>query len=334
MKIKIHVILMGLLTIAAGAAYGDAIIADGNVKLGVDDYGQLNVAGGVDDVAPGTETIVGLRYLPPSAGGDEYESTSHGCLCEGWGVAADGASGYANNALGIAGLTLISFTSDATSATSVVSMGDLVITHAFALAAETDNLYRVTVTIENTGATDIADLRYRRTMDWDTSPTPFQEYVTIGGTAAATSVLAATDDGFCSSNPLAPCGTIVAGSSGDFVASGPADHGANFDFGFGGLLAGESFAFDIFYGGADSGAAALAALGAVGAEVFSLGWSFKDVNQDGFDDETGALTPTFIFGFAGVGGDPLPPVGVPEPGTLGLLCLGLGLLFRSRRRSV
>ncbi len=315
---------LGSATLQAGA-----IITDGNVSLGVNDLASLNFGTGVADIAG--ETVVGMRYI--DAGGTQYESTSHGCECEGWGVAATSGfttvSGAANDSSGTFNLNLVSFTSDATTASSIVDLtgSTLRVTHDFALAAETDNLYRVTVTLENIAGDggDAIDVRYRRTMDWDTSPTPFEEYVTIGGTAVATAVTAATDDGFCSSDPTASCGSIVTGGTGDFVALGPADHGANFDFNFGALAAGASYSFDIFYGGAADRTAALSALAAVGAEVYSLGWSGYDADQNGLHDITGAATPTFIFGFAGVGGVVVEdPTGeTPVPATLFLLSFGL-----------
>ncbi|MBV2130574.1 hypothetical protein [Arsukibacterium indicum] len=315
----------------AGACQASMIITDGNVKLGVDELGQLNVSGGVADVTG--LTGVGLRYLDD---GLEYEATYHGCLCEGWGVAVNGTAGYANNASGTAGLSLVSFDSTASTATSVTTMGGLLqITHDFALSAESDNLYRVAVTIENISGADIANLLYRRTFDWDTSPSPFNEFVTIGGTAGATAVLAANDNGFCNSSPLASC-SPTGGNSGDFTAGGPGDIGSNFDFDFGALLAGESYTFEIFYGGAANRNAALSALASVGAEVYSLGWSGLDVDQDGFGDANGEITPTYIFGFAGVGGtviiDPDDPVAVPAPASALLFASGLLALFARRQR--
>ncbi|WP_214000547.1 hypothetical protein [Arsukibacterium sp.] len=328
LKLAAAAALLGM----AGASQASMIITDGNVKLGVDDYGQLNVSGGVADVTG--LTGVGLRYLDD---GLEYESTYHGCLCEGWGVAADGIAGSANNSFGApSGLSLVSFDSTASTATSVTTMGGLLqITHDFALAAESDNLYRVAVTIENISGADIAELLYRRTFDWDTSPTPFDEFVTIGGTAGASAVLAANENGFCSSDPTVSCSSIF-GNTGDFTAAGPDDIGSNFDFDFGALLAGESYTFEIFYGGAANRNAALSALASVGAEVYSLGWSGLDADQDGFGDANGEITPTYIFGFAGVGGtviiDPDDPVAVPAPASALLFASGLLALFARRQR--
>jgi type IV pilus assembly protein PilY1 len=329
MKLNIKVPMM-LAMLAASTAHAGVIITDGNVSLGVNDLGQLNVNGGVADV--GGETGVGVRWLDA---GLQYESTAQGCACEGWGVSANGVSGYANNSKGIAGLSSVNFSSTATTATSVVNMADdLTITHDFSLSAS-DNLYRVSVTIENTSGVDIADLLYRRTMDWDTAPTPFSEFVTIGGTAGASSVIGATDDGFCSSNPLVSCGTRVTGASGDFIGSGADDHGANFDFNFGELAIGESYSFDIFYGGAANKDDAFSALGAVGAEVYSFGWSGIDADQDGFEDDVvdPRITPTYIFGFSGVGGASLPPTDIPEPASVALFALALMGLASRRKLS-
>ncbi|MGV8951339.1 MAG: VPLPA-CTERM sorting domain-containing protein [Cypionkella sp.] len=323
------VLALGCLPAVANAS----IITDGNVSLGVDLFGQLNVGGGVPDVVG--QTAVGVRWIAP--GGVQYESTSHGCLCEGWGVLVDGAAGFANNSSGSGGLTSLSFADTATTATSVVQVNttDVTVTHSFALATETPDLYRVHVTIANTGATDVASVTYRRSMDWDASPTPFNEYVTIAGTATTTLLAHSSNDGFVTDDisasglgDIAGCGVDT-----DFTACGPSDHGAAFDFLLGGLLAGESYSFDIFYGGAANKREALAALGAVGAELYSMGWSGSDATQSGTDG-AGNLTPTYIFAFRGVGGTVIvpPPSAIPVPAAGFLLFGAIGALGAFKRR--
>lgn len=325
---------MKSLIVAAGLAWlpfaaGAAVITNGNVMLGVNDTGSLNTYEGVPSPVSGT-IPTGLRFTPTG-----NEGTSHGCLCEGWGVGigdtGDWGGDGGDNTGGAVNLTVASFTATATTATSVVELtsGGLRVTHDFALAAETDNLYRVTVSITNTSGVAIEDLRYTRAMDWDIEPTPYEEFSTIQGTAAATSVLYAGDNGFDSTNPFASRSSYFA--SGDFVDAGPSDIGALFDFGFGTLNANETFTFEIFYGGAATEDEALSALAAVGAEVYSFGQSSSD--EDGLG---GSGLNTFIFAFKGVGGDVVqPPSAVPVPAAAGLLLGGLGLLgaARGRRRA-
>ena len=324
--------------IFAGAIFGAisssanaAIISNGTIQLGVDDLGQLNVPGASPSPVIGT-SAVGLRYLPTG-----NEATSHGCLCEGWGVADAvlGLTGYANNSLGIAGLTLDSFISDATKATSVVTAasGTFKVTHDF-IPSVVDELYEVKVTIENISGATISDVRYRRTFDWDIEPTTFSEFVTIGNTATASDVLLATNNGFESSNPLSSNNPILAEGIGDFTDLGPADHGANFDFGFGSLEAEESKEFSIFYGGAATKVDAFASLAAVGAEVYSFGQASTDPADLGLRDSAGNSTNTFIFAFKGVGGISIgDPKTTPEPASiLGLLAVGgLGFLRKKKQ---
>ena len=315
-------LLAGAVAFAAMAgatgASAQAIIDQGTIQLGVDRLAQLNTGPGYPS-ATGTSTV-GLRDLRTG-----YESTSPGCLCEGWGIAdiTNNYSGYANNALGSNGLTFVSFAAsgagqvNANSVGSKVvaksSVGNLLITHSFEASASSD-LYRALVTVTNTGATATGNLVYRRTMDWDIEPTPFNEYSTIQGVSGN---VTANNNGFCNSNPLASCGSL--GASGNFIDYGPSDQGANFDIGFAPLAAGASQRFAIFYGASLSESLAQTALTAVGANVYSFGQSSND--------RTGGNGSTFIFAFRGLAG-----TGVPEPASWAMMIAGFGLVGGMMRR--
>ena len=293
-------------------SHAGAVITSGDVSMGINDTGELNFTG------------VGIALAGLGDG------ISPGCDCEGWGVAVNGsiAGGASQSNPNPGNLTISPFTSTASTATSVVtltSLPTLSVTQAYAPSASSA-LFQNTVTITNTGAA-VTDLLYTRVMDWDIPPTEFSEMVTIQG-VGATNLVLSHDNGFENVDPLASASTIAIMSgttNANFTDFGPDDHGAYFLFNFGTLAANSSKTFNIFYGAAGSEAAALAALGTVGAEVYSLGQSNGSVT--GSDFTTG--TPgTFIFGFAGVGGTPLPPPDggtVPEPATLLLTLLGLGL---------
>lgn len=285
----------------AQGASAQVVIDNGTIQLGINPAGNL-VTG-----------RIGLTFLP--TGG---ETLAPGCACEGWGVAdmSTGAFAQAGQSFGFSNIVASSVIASGTgtdaastgsAATSVTDIADgalsLRLTHDFAPSASA-NLFAVDVMIENTGAGAVGNLVYRRAMDWDVPPTEFSEFVTIGGWPA-TNLIGSSDDGFVDGNPNVPLTTLSADAvlNGNFTDSGPADHGAVFDFGFGTLAVGATRDFQIFYGAAASEADAFLALGAVGAEVFSLG---QPSSPDG---ETLGTPNTFIFGFAGVGGTPIGPGG-------------------------
>lgn len=311
--------------------HGSAVITNGfGIYLGVLDLGNLGYTDGVTMTNNGAYGTVGVAVEAdltgfPGYGPGLWDATSPGCICEGWGVSVNGAiGGGADVDSGTGGLTFVGFTSTASTATSITSLigSTLQITQAYAPSAS-NALYQDHVTLTNTGGAALNNVTYRRVMDWDVPPAEFSEYVTIQGWPA-TNLVQSTNNGFASPNPLDGAGTIGAcPANANFAYCGVEDHGALFDFDFGTLDAGESVEFDIFYGATFSHASALAALGAVSAEVYSLGNWGGDVGQ------TGAPI-TYIFGFSGVGGTPVPPV--PEPGTYALLGGGLAVLGLIRRR--
>src|ERR1044072_8853076 len=312
-------VLLILLTAVASASAntptGDgAVIDNGVVQLGVNDWGNLNYFPHDGSAVESAQRnfITPARWLrdrePP------LEATADGCTCEGWGI-ADATStlaGYANDASGYFGLERVSFTHDADSATSVMpTTGDgspsahapgiaaprppladpakLEITQEYKPSDRTSYLHEDIVTIENIGDSTVSDLRYRRVMDWDIEPTAFSEFSTIDGADSA-NLLFSSDQGFDSADPLSArnwfslpqcSGTDGGGTTactGFFIDAGVADHGAHFDFGFGALDPGESKTFTVFYGAAPDEDAAIDAVHAPHGEV----WSFGQANvEDG-----------------------------------------------------
>jgi type IV pilus assembly protein PilY1 len=313
----------------AGIGYSQAIITNGTgIYLGVNPTGNLNVPDGTGGITltPTNSGAIGLYFATTDG-----ESTAPGCLCEGWGVGVNGTTvGYANvDAGGVSNLTVDSFVTTASTANSLVHLTSLplvTVRHEFG-PSSSSSLMQVVVTITNGTAGTLTNVRYDRTMDWDIPPTTFDEFVTIQGWPA-TNLVATSNNGFATPNPYTPDLGLIGGAgavlNGNFTDAGSADHGARFIFGFGSLAPGATQTFTIFYGAATTESGALAALGAVGAEVYSFG------QPNG--GQTSGAPNTFIFAFKGVGGTPVPPT-VPEPSSILLLGSGLaGLAVWMKKR--
>lgn len=282
--------------------HNSAIIDNGVVQLGINDEGHLNL------YSPELGRFVGVRSLATG-----NEATAPGCLCEGWGAAdaVTGVSGYANISSdgGAHNMTPLPFESTADSAVATVRIGEaLQVVHDFHPSVN-PNLYEVRVTITNISAVEVRPL-YRRVMDWDVEPTPFNEFVTIAGDSP--NLLGATNGGFDSANPLQP----RTGTPAPFTDLGPDDHGALFDFGFDPLAAGDSVSFNIYYGVAPTENDALVAVDFVGATVYSLGQPSTPTGATNGDPNT------FIFAFGAVGGAPLSRLPVRKSADQGISAPG------------
>ena len=223
----------------------------------------------------------------------------------------------------------------ATTAKSVVFVatanGGLTVTHDYHPSSKTNYLYETDVTIQNGTGADIAagDLVYRRVMDWDIYPTPFNEYVTIGGVPGAlgiangTNVAQTDNNGFNSANPLSFSSYGL--HNVNFTDAGPSDHGALFDFEFNALAAGGSLSFTTYYGATPDEATADSVRALVGMNLYSYG----QPNVLGGPDL--GQPNTFIFGFGATSGGVLTPA-IPEPETYAMMMAGLGVLGAIARR--
>ncbi len=341
----------------------DVVVDNGLVRLGIHPQGHLNtcvseltcpeglqyVPNGNEATAPGclcegwgaaaadlntsgfaNEAVDGVVNLEvESFTSDGVTAQSVTLIREGGGGEGGGDGGGEFGPAGVDNVDnqTVSPIRDGVGEPAATAVGDplLRVTHDFHPSVH-PNLYEVAVTIENVSSTDVADLRYRRVMDWDVEPTPFDEFVTIAGGADA--LLYSSNNGFESANPLGTrtdLGSVGPPTGAEFEDAGPADHGALFDFGFGELPAGGTTSFNIYYGAAGPGESdgrltgeeqALEAVAAVGAEVYSLGQpNVGDEDANGLLDGPEEGNPnTFIFGFTGVGGagevgrDARPPI--------------------------
>ncbi len=262
--------LLGATSPPTAAEAGGVVVTNGTVQLGVNPHAQLNVPGTVPSAGELT-TTVGLRYVPTNADG-----IAPGCLCEGWGVSYGGSvAGSANEYWGIAGMSLLAFTSTPATALSVVQVGALRVTHDYH-PSPVPNLYEVTVTVRNTSSAPVSAARYRRVVDWDVEPTAFSEYVTLASRdPRLVTLLFSSDDGFAHPSPLAgPTAFACYGPPyADVADCGPFDHGALADLSLGVIPSGGSKSIHLYYGATGSEAQAIVALTAVGAQFYSLGQS-------------------------------------------------------------
>ena len=296
-------LLSAAFVLAGSLAFGGAVLTTGLINMGVGDNAGLGFSG------------VGLDLI-----GGPGDAITPGCLCEGWGAAASGASGYVYG-LGSTSITSSAFvagaTPDAAVVTSVLANG-LEVVHSYSSDAS-GYLFGIENTITNTTAAALTDVRYARTLDWDVPPGHFgEDYLTIfvPGGAPAGKVLHTSSNPFAVPDPMV---TRAQDSNTNVADLFGGDKGAYIILTFGDLDPGASVTFKTFIGAAPTRTALMAAFAAASIEAYTHS-----------SDDSAQFGATYGWGFQGVG---LPPVGdVPEPSTYALMGAGLGMLFALARR--
>jgi hypothetical protein len=307
---------LALLLASSGAIALGAGAASANITF-TDSTGQYTVGIGPDGELFDSSTYVGL--LNPA--GSDY--IAPGDPRDSWGVTSSAGSAFADYAYyGTSGVFGSTLTPGANSAliTSTTAAG-LTVSQNFAFLSP--NIVSIQETLTNTSGSDLTGVIFRRDVDYDVSPTEFNEN-TVGPFGANANVIGNSFYGFENPNPASgpffdQCGAFC---------NQQGDLGAGIDFGVGTIAAGGSATFAFFYGinQPSQTLSQLFAQAQTEGLSYTLGTQSSE-NGDYPNQGAGAA----ILGVSDVGTIAHMP-GVPEPASWALMLTGFGLIGGAMRR--
>ncbi|MES2155016.1 MAG: PKD domain-containing protein [bacterium] len=266
-------------------ADGQAVIGSGNLHLGVQKTGQLMQPGGPQSTNC-ANTVTSVYYDPTGDEGMDCDFEG-----EGWGVTVAGqnvaayknTAGYTNNCVGVSAFppTDVTFTSDATTAESVVVINNLIMTQKYEPFPGVPDVYQDHITMKNDSPSfTLTNVLYRRVMSWGSAgvndDSTLETIDTIPSGSFGPSPIVATRIASASTCPVPTYGFVSLGSgpnSGSnipLIDQGPADSAMVWDFNFGTLAPKASRTFTLYYGAAPTRPAAMADLAAIGALIFNV----------------------------------------------------------------
>lgn len=250
-----------LLPISARAA---AIIGDGDVVLGVSDFGALG--------APYVGNVAGLPANDPIDRFDLLRLRGPGgafgyLYSEGWGVAIRDGSGAVmdeceastrTSSGSTTAVTVDRFTGsdgddEATSRVICGAQEALRVQHRFTSASRVpgcEGAYQIKVTIKNLACGPIENIAYRRINDPDVGGSTSGNIFTIQGRVGSGDPLleVLSNDLFCDHLPSSSCPPLPNFPAPPYVGQRNRDQGSVFQYDLGGLAAGESMTFRMYYG--------------------------------------------------------------------------------------
>lgn len=283
-------------------------LALGAVLIGTMGFGSMAFAGPSGVICSGP-FCVGINssgsLYTPSTGfrrlSDGYDPLIPGTPRDSWGVSSGSGANHADDYdFGSNVASVNSFTSSTATVDSVAAAAGVSVHILYSFIQ--DNILAAYTTVTNNGAA--SDVKFGRDVDWDVTPTEFNENSFAG--AITGNVSDSSYYGFENPNP-----NVAYGSSCNAGCNQRGDLGAGIVLDLGVLGTGESASFTYLYGISNSGEDVNGLIGEVNADG-----AFYNVATQSSEhgDYPGLGSHSTILAVA-----------TPEPASLSLLLLGLGL---------